>query len=426
MSARFASFRAAFSKDLSRRLADWTSLAIWITIPLAMGFLLKLTFGGPSGGTPRAKLLICLEQNEGLLPWLLENAVDGSAGGPPVVLEIVDSEAEGLARIESNEASAFLALPNSFLLDLIDGEAHEFELVTNPARSFSPQLIEDTLALLIEASFRMQNWLGPGLDSFRRELVSATEEGRAPNTFAIAAFAGLVQGRMEEADQLLFPPVLQLALEDEPDADAPPELSFTELFFPSLLLLSLLFLGSGLSEDLWAEKSGGTLRRSLSLPHGGLGLVLGKLASCGLLLGLVALSGVLVARFVFRIDLDQPVAGALWATLAALAGTSVLFAVQTFTKTQRASSLVANLVILPVAMLGGCFFPFEAMPSGLAEIGRVTPAGWALTRLRELFSEPVALSQFAAPAGLLVSVGALGVFVTLRRIEGPFGFGGES
>ncbi len=426
MSARFASFRAAFAKDVSRRLADWTSLAIWIAIPLAMGFLLKLTFGGPSAGAPRAKLLVYLEQSEGVLPWLLENVLDGSAGGPPVVVELVGSEAEGLARIESNEVSAFLALPNSFLLDLIDGQAHEFELVTNPARSFSPQLIEDTLALLIEASFRLQSWLGPGLDTFRRELVSATEQSRAPNTLALAAFAGLIQGRMEQAGELLLPPVLQLAFEDESSAGAPPELSFTKLFFPSLLLLSLLFLGSGLSEDLWAEKSGGTLRRSLSLPHGGFGLVLGKLASCGLLLGLVALSGVLVARFVFRIDLDQPVAGALWATLAALAGTSVLFAVQTFAKTQRASSLVANLVILPLAMLGGCFFPFEAMPSGLAEIGRVTPAGWVLVRLRELFGDPVALSQFAAPAALLVSVGALGAFVTLRRIEGSFGFGGEA
>ena len=71
MKGLLAALHASFAKDVSRRLTDWTSLAIWVAIPLAMGLLLKLTFGGPDGGAPRAKLLVALEQEGGLLPWLL-------------------------------------------------------------------------------------------------------------------------------------------------------------------------------------------------------------------------------------------------------------------------------------------------------------------------------------------------------------------
>ena len=51
--------------------------------------------------------------------------------------------------------------------------------------------------------------------------------------------------------------------------------------------------------------------------------------------------------------------------------------------------------MFPLLMLGGSFFPFEAMPRWMAGIGTVTPNGWLLLRLRALIDgrfEPLQLA----------------------------------
>ena len=41
-------------KDLLRRMRDPVSLLLWLGIPLAIGGMLRLVFGGSGGAAPRA------------------------------------------------------------------------------------------------------------------------------------------------------------------------------------------------------------------------------------------------------------------------------------------------------------------------------------------------------------------------------------
>jgi ABC-type multidrug transport system permease subunit len=75
----------------------------------------------------------------------------------------------------------------------------------------------------------------------------------------------------------------------------------------------------------------------------------------------------------------------------------------------RGANVLSSSVGFPLLMLGGSFFPFEAMPRFLADIGRCTPNGWLLARLRALdegVSEPLqlGLGVLAVAALALVSV----------------------
>ena len=99
----------------------------------------------------------------------------------------------------------------------------------------------------------------------------------------------------------------------------------------------------------------------------------------------------------------------------------VLFAfLQTLASSQRVSSILTSAVIFPLMMIGGSFFPFEAMPSGMANIGRLTPNGLAVTELRYLIDGDLDLLRLAVSTAA-IGLPALLLFLwTARRVGGSF------
>jgi ABC-type uncharacterized transport system permease subunit len=69
-------------------------------------------------------------------------------------------------------------------------------------------------------------------------------------------------------------------------------------------------------------------------------------------------------------------------------------------------------------MLGGSFFPFEAMPAWMAAIGVWTPNGLGVARLKELLYGDVssaALAMAAVGIGIPAALAFLGSWRRLRR-----------
>ena len=362
-------------KDLTRRGRDPFGLLIWLGIPLAIGLMLKLAFGSANTG-PRALLLLETPGAHGLVDAGL--AALGTTDGLPLDVERVDDAAAAQARIESGEASAFLALPEDFLQSLLAAEPVELELLTNPAQRIRPGLVEETLRALFESVDYLQQ-LAPGpFANLAAEFDDAARSGEAPSTLEFAAAGNSIGEQFQSLNGLLFPPRISVVDTSAAEAEAAEEtlVGIGELFFGSLLILSLAFMSSGLAEDLWLEKTAGTLRRSLSLPGGAPALIAGKLLCSAALLFAVSLSGVAVGKFLFGLELTYPLASAGWAAVIGLFFTSLLLLVQTFAATQRTAALLANLVVMPLMMFGGCFFPFDAMPGWMISIGTKLPNGW--------------------------------------------------
>jgi ABC-type multidrug transport system permease subunit len=49
--------------------------------------------------------------------------------------------------------------------------------------------------------------------------------------------------------------------------------------------------------------------------------------------------------------------------------------------TRRAANLITSMLLFPLLMAGGSFFPFAALPEWIAAIGRNTPNGFVADRL---------------------------------------------
>ena len=62
----------------------------------------------------------------------------------------------------------------------------------------------------------------------------------------------------------------------------------------------------------------------------------------------------------------------------------------------RTADVLSTVVLFPLMMLGGSFFPFEAMQEPLRTWGQFTPNGWALMRLKEILGGDVTAASFGA------------------------------
>lgn len=423
-------------KDLRRRRRDPLALVLWAGIPLTVGLLMNLAFGG-DGSIPRARLLVD-DRDGSLVSRLFLGALGQGQLAEMIEVERVDSIA-GRARIARGEASAFLVVPAGFGSAVLREDPAELRLVRNPAQRVLPGIVEETLSILVEAVFYLQRLL--------REPIERVVEGPPPGADAlpdstIAGVSVTINRLVERVQPYLFPPVVELqtttadaeqAATERPDEAAATretsapgerrERSFGELFFPGMLVLALLFVAQGVSEDVWKERSMGTLRRVLATPEPLSEFLAGKLLAGAALLAGVSLVGLVAARWVFALPFANLPLAVLWATFAGTAMLALLVLVQLHASSARAGNLLTGFVIFPLAMAGGSFFPFELMPDWLARVGRWTPNGWALEQLQAVLSDSVDPAPLAAAFGGVLLVGVLAFALALQRLRRRFAQG---
>jgi ABC-type multidrug transport system permease subunit len=96
---------------------------------------------------------------------------------------------------------------------------------------------------------------------------------------------------------------------------------------------------------------------------------------------------------------------------------TLMTTLQVFSSSRRGGNILTMAIMFPLMMIGGSFFPFEAMPDWMAAIGKMTPNGWALARFKDIVAgtlEPVTLLITAA--GLLL-VSFLMFGICLKRLS---------
>jgi ABC-2 type transport system permease protein len=115
--------------------------------------------------------------------------------------------------------------------------------------------------------------------------------------------------------------------------------------------------------------------------------------------------------------------GAAWAMLSGALFLLLFLLLSLFATSQRVSNLLSMMVMMPLMMIGGAFFPFAMMPGWMAAVGAWTPNGWALVRLNAILAgraEPAALALASLP---MLLAGAVLFALALRRLRGGFALG---
>jgi len=110
----------------------------------------------------------------------------------------------------------------------------------------------------------------------------------------------------------------------------------------------------------------------------------------------------------------------VWTTLSGVTFVLLFMWIFVHARSRRSGMVITNSIVFPLMMLGGSFFPAEIMPTWMSAVGRVTPNGWSLERLKDiLLDRSDATALLAGTAGLL-AVALVLFFHTATRMRGSF------
>ncbi len=408
-------------KDFQRQRRTPVEFVLWLGIPLVIGTLVVASTGGRGGPRPQAHLLV-VDQDDSVLSNFLLGGLSQEAAGSFIRAEVVELEA-GRKRVERGEATGLLVIPAGFSDAVLREEPCTLRLVTNPAQRILPGIVEESLAIFADAAFYLHRVLGedlrafaggpgPGLDTFPNAQIMSS-------SVRINELAGRVSS-------YLSPLVVQLEAttdEEEKEKTAGPPKSFALYFLPGLLYMSLLFMAQGVSEDLWRERSQMTLRRLVVSPRSVMEFLGGKAIYGTALMGATGLVSLTIAFLYFRLAPAALPLATLWVMFSGAVLLLAMMTIQLHVRTQRAGNIVSMGLIFPLMMIGGSFFPFEAMPEWMATIGRHTPNGWSVQQLENILNGTVRPPALGSAIAALVAVGTVLFLVSARRLRRGFAQG---
>jgi ABC-type multidrug transport system permease subunit len=194
-------------------------------------------------------------------------------------------------------------------------------------------------------------------------------------------------------------------------------MNFGVLFLPSMLFMAVLFISQGMADDVWSEKEDGTLRRAAVLPHSLTWFLAGKLAAAGVIMAAVGVAVLGVLAAMGAVTISRMPAALLWVVFGGTALYCVFQALQVLASSRRGAHALSNVVIFPMMMIGGAFFPFEAMPAWMRAVGAWTPNGLALVRFKEIIAG-TATSYDVLGSALAIGLPATMLFLLSARLAG--------
>ena len=203
----------AARKDLKRHATDPLALLLWMGIPLLIGALITLAFGG-DGVKPKAKLLI-VDEDGSLVSDLFANLLGRDE------IEVLETErvarADADKRIAEGDASALLIIPAGFGDALLRDDPSVLTMRTNPAQTILPGIAVEIVNTVVELVFYGQRVLG---DEIRRLLGDLDAMEGGPDDDTVGQISVAVNGAVTKARKYLFPPVLKLdRVVDTPEDD---------------------------------------------------------------------------------------------------------------------------------------------------------------------------------------------------------------
>jgi ABC-type multidrug transport system permease subunit len=390
-------------KDLTRLRRDPFSFTAWLGIPVVFAVLMSLVFGR-GGAVPQGRLLVA-DEDDSVLSTLLTGAFGRGPLSKMLLVEKASRE-EGRKRIDRGEVSALLIVPKGLQSAYLRSERARLELFTNPSQRILPKIVEESLSIMLEGGFYMQKLAGEQLRAF--------DTGRAPSDETVIAMNRL--GTM--LHKYIDPPLIDLEMNMVQEQKQTQ--SFTALFFPGMFFMTLVFVARTLADEIWKERMFGTLRRlaGTAAPLGG--FLAGRLVSVALVFFALAFVAILALSWVADAPLVNLPAAGLWLVFSGTVFFLLLLVATLHASSLRAANVLGNLVVFPLVIVGGGFFPFEVMPDSMARIGRLTPNGWALVQFKAILSGSVDATALAMTAAGMLLVSVLAFLLALRRIRRNF------
>jgi len=397
----------SFRKDLARWRQDVMATLIWISIPLMIGGLITAMMG--SDVKPHGVLLM-VDQDESFLSELIAGAYSAGELGELISVEKTTLE-EGTLRINDGDASGLLIIPEGFGDAFLNSEPVTLTLKTNPSQTILPGIITNVTEILLDAGFYTHQLFGDEIDLLKNL-------GDAPSDAVVGAMAIASQNKVESVAPQLFPPIIELEIVEPPPQDPTPPLAL--LFLPGIILMSVMFSANGIASDWWREREQGTLRRLVFAPGRLGGFIAGKAMAAAVIIGLVGGLTLLVGFIYHGIAWAKLPSSLVWISISGVALFSWFAALQMLFSNRKTASIISSMLLFPLLMAGGSFFPLAVMPGWIAAIGRASPNGFVAHRLTLEITAEGAWSIVISDWLIVIGAAVAGLSICAWRLKSGF------
>lgn len=404
---------SALKKDLGRWRQDAPAILLWLAVPLIIGSLITSLMAG-DGVKPTAVLLIA-DLDDSLLSGLVAGAYSQGELGELITAEKV-SLADGTHRIEAGEASALLTIPEGFGEAFLESEPVTLTLKTNPAQVILPGIITDVTEVLLDAGFYAELLFREEI-----ELITDAAESDAVEEALVASIAVAIQQKIDSVAPLLFPPAFDIEVV-EPPADEP-GVPFALLYLPGIILMALMFSANGLAGDYWSEREQGTLRRLAYSPGKVSAFLGGKVLAAAVVITLIGGFTLAIGFLYHGVEWSRLPSSLAWIAASGIALFAWFGAFQMIAPTRHSANLVTSMLLFPLLMLGGSFFPLEALPDWIAAMGRRTPNGFMADQLTLEITAGAGWSIEGSAWLIIAAIAAGGLLLSAWRLRTGFARG---
>jgi len=352
-------------KELKRRFNDPGGLISAILIPFVIGFLMASVMGG--GGTSIKARLLVTDLDDSFISKGILSALGQDQIADMILLEKVNRD-EGQQRIIEGDGSGHLVIPQGFGKAWLDHEGVALQLTVNPSQSISPRLIREMLESLLELGEFLHKVFGEELKIISNSLESDELVG-----VSSSVFSSNITDKMSGIAGLVFPPVLEI--EDVTPQPEGKSVSMALLLFPGILVMAAFFAANGQSSNFWTEKEKGTLGRWLASPNAFSAFWIAQWFTAMCLTALVAAPIMLAGFFYLDISFEKYFTALVWLALTGPVLFALLSLIQVLSPSKKVGGMISTLIMFPLLMAGGSFFPTETMPRFIAAIAQYTPNG---------------------------------------------------
>jgi ABC-type polysaccharide/polyol phosphate export permease len=376
--------RTLLAKDLRRAARNPVPWLISLGVPFVITALIGLAFGPSSsgGGLGRIKLGL-VDEDDSALTRFLRGGLNQQEAGKYLQPHFL-TRTEALRQIDADKLAAVVIIPKGFTHDYLT--AHQpvkIELIKNPAESIHPAIVEEMTATLVT-----------GLNALSRNLQAEFPEWRAlfedDREFDLRTAGRLLEdaGDRLYAARGYLPALVTYEKESRPGEKASSPgggeargiFAFIQL---GLAAMFLLFMADHALRDFYRELSGQTLARFRTLREGLLTFVVGKVmyALASVAIGAVILLG--GAALIFQFHWQHP--GTLMVLVAAygLFGAGLMGVIAALAGQERRADVLNNLVVMTLALTGGCMFPPQNLPGFVRDhLMPYLPTAWFVTAAR--------------------------------------------
>jgi len=402
---------ASFRKDLSRWRQDGMAVVFWLGIPLTIGGLMTAMADSGGGSSPTAVLLIH-DQDDSLLSGAIAAAYSQGQLSQLIAVEQVSLE-QGTERINAGEASGFLIIPEGFTAAFLNEDPVTLTLETNPSQTILPGIIQDVTEILLDLGFYAQALFGPEIDRIQN-----ADAETVPDDVLAAELAVQFQSKIGTVSPHLLPPAFDVQIVEPPPSAPRPDIAL--LFLPGIVLMALLFSAQSMSADYWKERDTGALRRLVSTPEALSGFVYGKALAAAVTIALLGGITLTLGFLYHEIAWTKFIPAMLWITVSGVGLFAWFAALQMLFPNQRSANLVTSILLFPLLMMGGSFFPLDVLPEWIAAIGRLSPNGFVVDRLTLELTSPNAWTFDGKSWAVMLTMTISGLGVCTWRLQTGF------